>query len=808
MAKYAALGDALPFWHLEEDGTMVYGDGSLGCGFRLEGHDIGCATEERINDIADKIEHLVCSIPEGWRLQLYYRLSPSGGGILDAHGDVSRNAPEKYAPLRKSRLGFLKGIEEGEGFFNPEIFLFLRGVPHAFARRKLWQGGGAFGRLTEEGFAEHKKNFLKGKKKIKAALGYGGFNPGGIGADGWFSLLFGHFNPERTEKLAPCALRDGTFAGSLASQTTMTDLAVHGDCLRLGSRFFGALTLSALPEDETEAGQAERLLKAIPCHFWLSQTVEVGDQKKEIDGLRLRRRLANSMARGARNMSDLESESQLRHTEELLAELIEGGQKVVAADTTVIVWGDSKEELDERRDDVLRAFQEMGKSEGIVETLPLFDVFISAAPGTCDGFRKKKMKSSNCAHLMPVYTGWKGNTRPVCLFENRDGGLVGLDPFAPELPSWNGLIFAASGSGKSFSVLQLAAQFYGQDPTPRIVWIDNGGSSERLLDGSVLDGQFIDLSLGSPVRLNMFDLPTGEGVPGPGKVKLILAVLERILRDEGQRGLPKGHKAVIEEAIYGVYENAGGKTPVLGDLKKILDGHELEEMRGYGRMLFPWTGGRAYGRLLDGRTNADLDKDLISFETGGLDAHPDLQNAMLLIITDFIRTAAEGDTSRPTLLVVDEAWKLFETPSGQSFATEAYRTFRKFGCGIWCISQNYRDFLKNDEIANALLPNTSSILVLSQSKIDWEDFKKRLQFNDAETEAVKSLRSVKGQYAEAFLAQGENRTVLRIEADPLSYYVATSDPKDKNDIVRAQARKPSAPKLEILRDLAKAKGGL
>ena len=66
--------------------------------------------------------------------------------------------------------------------------------------------------------------------------------------------------------------------------------------------------------------------------------------------------------------------------------------------------------------------------------------------------------------------------------------LVKFDPFAKELPAWNALIFASSGAGKSFSILQMAMQFYGQSPTPRIVWIDNGASSARLLDKSILDG--------------------------------------------------------------------------------------------------------------------------------------------------------------------------------------------------------------------------------------------------------------------------------------------------------------------------------
>ena len=409
---------------------------------------------------------------------------------------------------------------------------------------------------------------------------------------------------------------------------------------------------------------------------------------------------------------------------------------------------------------------------------------------------QKKMKTSNAAHLMPVYSYWQGNPRPVCLLTNRDGVPFALDPFDPSLPNYNGIILGQSGGGKSFTVLQLALSFHGLKDTPKIIWIDNGASSKQVLDA--LNGQFINLDLDkNTLCLNMFDLPKNDTLPGPSKIKLIMAVLESILKEEEKKTLPKRDKALLEEAIFQTYEKVNDRVPLLEDFKNILKDHSSPQMNNYAKILYTWTES-VYGKFLNKPTNMDLSKNLIAIEMKGLDAYPDLQNVLLLLFTDFIRKEASSDLSRPYLLLIDEGWKLFETPSGASFAMEAYRTFRKFYAGIWIITQNYRDFLKNEETANAILPNTAQVGILPQKKIDWEDFQKKMGLPGSEVELVKSLQVKKGEYSELFYIQNENKTILQIIPDELSYYLCSSDAKDKEMISRMKEKFPHLNTLEII----------
>ena len=503
----------------------------------------------------------------------------------------------------------------------------------------------------------------------------------------------------------------------------------------------------------------------------------------------------------SQNVSDIESESKLSNLEDLLREVMNGSERLISSDLNVIYWAESKEELEQKTEEILRAFRATNQAEGLVETFGLEDAFFRAAPSVCEGFRRKRMKTSNCAHLMPLYAPWMGNKRPVVLLTNREGSPFSIDPFAQELPNWNGLVFGGSGAGKSFTISQLMLQFCGQNPKPKIVWIDNGASSEKLIE--VMNGEFIDLNLNSGIRLNMFDLEAGETTPTATKIKLILGCLELILKDDEKVGLPKRDKGLLEEAIFSCYQKAQDSIPRLSDLKEILREHPVTEMRKYADILFSWTGETAFGRMLDGTSNVKLTKDLVSIEVKGLENYRDLKDIFLLLLTSYIKNEAASDLSRPYLLIVDEAQRLFKSgsPMGREFAIDSFRVFRKYNAGIWCISQNYKDFLADPELADSLMPNTTFLFILRQRKIDWNDFKETFDFDDATVEAAKSLEIVKRKFSEFLLIQDENIAVLRLEADPLSYRICTTDGTEKAEEKALREKYPERPLVEILTEL-------
>lgn len=415
---FADLSSRLPFWHFD-DNIMVYADGSLGAGLRLTGIDISAASIDRINELSQALENLINTAQEGVRFQIYYRLTSDVAPLIKEHQNITATIEgDSYDAVARSRIEYLTKNAQAGSYFQPQIYFFVRSDRHGYQKQRFWESDRKFQDLTQKEYLDHKTKFLRNLVQIESSLAHAGIEPRLLSKDEWFSLLYESLNLFRSEKLPSPKFRDlgesNSIGETLCAQCTLTDVEVHKSHLQIGDYLFRVITLKTLPEGQSYASMVEAFLK-LPFHFWASQTLTVHEQKREVEKLQIQRRLAHSMASGAGHVSDLESESKLSHIEGLIGELLEGSEKIVSTDLNIIVWAREIETLEEKSDEVLKAFRNLGQSEGVIETLPCFDAFIRTIPGTCTGFRTKKVKTSNAAHLMPVYSSWQGNKRPVCL---------------------------------------------------------------------------------------------------------------------------------------------------------------------------------------------------------------------------------------------------------------------------------------------------------------------------------------------------------------------------------------------------------
>jgi conjugal transfer ATP-binding protein TraC len=215
-------------------------------------------------------------------------------------------------------------------------------------------------------------------------------------------------------------------------------------------------------------------------------------------------------------------------------------------------------------------------------------------------------------------------------------------------------------------------------------------------------------------------------------------------------------------------------------LRQALEGSSDPTLKDFAGILYPWSGERPYGRMMDGANSFDLHSDFVVFDLKGLSAYPDLQTVMILIITDFILGKIESpDPSvrvRRKQILMDEAWELLKSPTSSLFMEYCVRTLRKSGSGITFITQGLEELVASP-IGPALLANTATKFLLMQ-RGDLEPARKILKLNEQEVALVSSLRQAKGRYSEAFLIANDSRGIIRAVPSAYEYWLATSDAAD------------------------------
>jgi conjugal transfer ATP-binding protein TraC len=609
------------------------------------------------------------------------------------------------------------------------------------------------------------------------------------------------FQPEEVEKLPALSIP------SPREQMAFSDLIQGYDSFLLDGFYHRLISFKSLPEF-THAAMVARL-QQLPFPYSLQVHVKCPEQSNELSQLHAKRRMAHSMSmsQGGR-ATDLESEARLHSAEELLREIINTGQKILYFQLTLCLKSADRDELEMMTKTTLSRIRELNGCEGMAETVAGFKVWKTLLPmGNTTMVRPRRIKTENLADFLPVYQPFDGNShpdaKPVCLFRNRFQGLVQYDPFDSRLPNYNALVTGSSGAGKSFLNNLVLLQYITQEPLVFI--IDIGGSYRKLCE--FLGGQYIEISppRGSETckTINPLELPSGVTEPSPQKIKFILSFLENLLTDEDGDKLPKLDKSLLEEAVMETYATARktkGSDPIMSDLVAVLEKSEDRSLRNYAKMLYPWTGERPYGRLLDAKSTLDLSSGFVVFDLKGLSSYPDLQAAMILIITDFILGRVENTKGKRKQILMDECWELLKSRGSQRFMEYCVRTLRKTGSGITFITQGLEEIVASP-IGSAILSNTATKFVLLQ-RGDLKPIRELLKLNDQEMSLIGSLRQAKGRYSEAFLMSNEARTVIQIHPTPVEYWLATSDAADNQLLEDARVASPDKSLAEHIYELS------
>lgn len=466
--------------------------------------------------------------------------------------------------------------------------------------------------------------------------------------------------------------------------------------------------------------------------------------------------------------------------EDLRDQLQQAQERLFEVGLYLTIYADSKEELDKIEADVRGILDSR-----LIYTKPaLFQQeqgFRSTLPLALDELAvNQKLNSSPLSSIFPFVSFDLTSDRGILYGINRhNASLILFDRFS--LENYNSVVFAKSGSGKSYAVKLEILRSLMFDT--EVIVIDPEREYAQLAEAT--GGRLFNISLSSEHHINPFDLPPVKEDEAPADILrnniINLVGLFRIMLG----GLSPEEDAIIDRAITETYalkditgdaDFTGAEVPLLSDFENVLSGMEGSES--LVQRLSKYTRGTWAG-FLNQPTNVDIGKQFIVFSVR--DMEDELKPVAMYIVTHFIWNAVRHELKK-RLLIIDEAWWMMKSEDTASFLYSLAKRGRKYYLGVSTITQDVEDFLRSP-YGKPILTNSSIQLLLKQSPTTIDLLKD--VFNLTEEEKFLLLESGVG---EGLFFAGLKHAAIKIVASYTEDQIITSDPSQLLAIRREKDR--------------------
>ncbi len=465
--------------------------------------------------------------------------------------------------------------------------------------------------------------------------------------------------------------------------------------------------------------------------------------------------------------------------ENLRDQLQQATEKIFNVGLYLTIYADNEDELEHVENEVKSILD----SRLIYLKTALFqqdEGFKSVVPFATDYLGvNSKLNSSPLSSIFPFVSFDLTSNKGILYGQNlHNSSLIIFDRFS--LENYNSVIFAKSGSGKSFTTKLeiLRSLMFDTD----VLVIDPEREYEFLAEA--VGGRYFNISLTSEHHLNPFDLPFPREDEAPSDVLrsniINLVGLFRIMLG----GLTPEEDSILDNAISETYalkditpdsDFTNKPAPLLSDLELVLAGMEGGES--LAQRLLKYTQGTWAG-FLNKPTNVDINKKFVVFSIR--DMEEELKAVAMYIITHHIWNAIRRNLKK-RLFVVDEAWVMMKSKDAASFLYSLVKRGRKYYLGVATITQDVDDFLKS-EYGGPIITNGSIQILLKQSSASIDLVQKT--FNLTEEEKYFLLEAPIGH---GIFIAGLKRVEIKVIASYTEEQIITSDPSQILAIKKAKA---------------------
>jgi len=397
---------------------------------------------------------------------------------------------------------------------------------------------------------------------------------------------------------------------------------------------------------------------------------------------------------------------------------------------------------------------------------------------------------------MPVQGDFAGGGSPVMLFTGRKGQLCRLDLFDSRATNYNLFVAAGSGSGKSFLVNSIIANYYGSGALIRV--IDIGGSYKKqakIFNGRYIDFGQEDICMNPFTNVNEphFDLPT-----------IARIVMQMIYSSSANPSIYETQQTIVNGAVQWAWESFGHEATV-DSVYEYLHGfpkHATEldfdcpdkkdctteivkQAHTLAYNLTAFTSSGAYGKYFNGKSSFDIAKDeYVVLELEHLKPQKALFNVVILqVINAVTHDLYLSDRKRARMILLDEAWQ-FLTDSSilKGVIEEGYRRARKYRGCFGVVTQSLLDLQRFGDVGGVIKDNSAWKFLLQSDSFEQAHSQKIIDYDEFTLEMLKSVSTNRPLYSEIFMDTPFGVGVTRFSVDPYSYYLYTSDAKETAEI--------------------------
>lgn len=383
------------------------------------------------------------------------------------------------------------------------------------------------------------------------------------------------------------------------------------------------------------------------------------------------------------------------------------------------------------------------------------------------------LTSSNVSSSLPFTTATLNDPDGIFYGITLGGEKIRFDRFSKASKNYNGIIFATSGAGKSFSAKLEAYRslFRGIN----VYVIDPEGEFKTLCD--YVGGTNIDINPESKTKVNplqFFSSDTDTKEVMRTHLGVVKGLLKIWLSDEAY------NRGIVSKAVNETYASKGillddpstysKMPPTITDLIKIFE-KQGEEGKRIAVELLEYSHKGEMGDLYDNPSTDDVDfnSPMVVFN---IQKVPDQEKqASIFYLSNFIWQKVLSNRNRK-VLIIDEAHLLLKDESSANFIENLVRRGRKYNLGVISISQDVDDFLNSPQ-GSVIAKNADTALILAQKKQSIPSLVKAFDLSDVERDYI--TRLTKGQ---ALFIKGNTHSHMFVYATPHERNLFSSNAED------------------------------